>query len=115
MIFILHLTKFVFILSFLFFWCNCVSRITARCRVEAYLSGIFPRVTRTCTAKLQGFRDTSGIHEEVFRNSTAKRRVEGLLSGNFRRDGRMGRFTPAMPLIKCFAFYFVTRCRAIQI
>ena len=57
--------------------------------MEAGLSGKFWRDGRTRTAKLQGLRETSGIHEEVFRESTAGRRVEAGLSGKFRQDSRM--------------------------
>ena len=40
------------------------------------------------TTNLRGRHEMSGIHEEVFRKSTAGRRVEGLLGGKLWRGGR---------------------------
>ena len=56
--------------------------------MEGLFGGIFRRDSRAGTTNLRGRQEMSGIHEEVFLESTAKRRVEGLLGGKFRRDDR---------------------------
>ena len=56
--------------------------------MEALLGGKLWRDGRRRTTNPRNRQEMSGIHEEVFRESTAGRRVEALVGGKLWRDCR---------------------------